>query len=81
MFDASSKRGNELSLNECLYSGPCLLPSLYDILIRFRIGKIGIVADIQQAFLNVEISNKHRDYLRFLWFSDINDLNTNNIKT
>ena len=53
VFDASSQRGNELSLNDCLYLGPCLLPSLYDILLRFRIGEIGMVSDIQQAFLNM----------------------------
>ena len=73
VFDASSKRRSEPSLNECLYSGPCLLPSLYDILLGFQIGKIAIVSDIQQAFLNVEIAKHHRDLLRFLWFKDFSN--------
>ena len=34
---------------------------------------IGIWADIKQAFLNVEMSNDHKDFLRFLWY-DTNDL-------
>ena len=50
VFDASVDVNNEPSLNEVLYSGPCMLPLLHDILIRFRIGKIGFVADVQQAF-------------------------------
>ena len=34
---------------------------------------IGILADIKQAFLNDEMSNDHKDFLRFLWY-DTNDL-------
>ena len=47
VFDALSKAfKDEPSSNECIYSCPCLLPSIYDILLRFRMGKIGIVSDI-----------------------------------
>ncbi len=63
VFDASCKV-NGPSRNECLYSGPNLL----DILIRFRLNTIAIMADIKQAFLNVAISPEHRDYLHFLWY-------------
>ena len=73
VFDASAKIRNELSLNDILYSGPGLLPYLYDILLRFRTGKIGLVGDIKQAFLQVEIAEEHRDFFRFLWFKDINE--------
>ena len=40
----------------------------YDFLVRFRMGNIAIVAEIQQTFLNVE---EHRNLLRFLWFREI----------
>ena len=73
VFDASAKLRNELSLNDILCSGPCLLPYLYDIFLRFRIGKIGLVGDIKQAFLQVEIAEEHRDFVGFLWFKDINE--------
>ena len=46
VFDASAHVSNEPSLNDVLYSGPCMLPLLHDISIRFRIGKIGVVADV-----------------------------------
>ena len=61
---------DEPSLNDLLYSGPCMLPFLYDILLRFRISKVGLIADIKQAFLNIGIADEHRDFLRFLWFSE-----------
>ena len=67
VFDASCKV-NGPSLNECLYSGPNLIAKIFDILMRFRLNTIGILADIRQAFLNIAISREHRDYVRFLWY-------------
>ena len=66
VFDASCKITGP-SLNECLYYGPNLLSKIFDVLFRFRLNKIGIVADIKKAFLNISISPEHRDFLRFLW--------------
>ena len=54
VYDASSKVKNEASLNDRLESGPCLLPLLFDILLRFRTGKIGLILDIKQAFLQLK---------------------------
>ena len=65
VFDASAHFDNEPSLSDVLYSGPCIFPLLNDILIRFQIGKIGIVADVQQAFLPIKIDENHRDFLQF----------------
>ena len=73
VFDASSKAKGERCLNGILYSGPCLLPYLYGILLRFPAGKFGLVANIKQAFLQIEITEEHRDLLSFLWFKNIND--------
>lgn len=67
VFDASCSR-NGVSLNQCLYAGPNLLANIFEILIRFRINEIAILADIKQAFLNVGIHKEHQDYLRFLWY-------------
>ena len=58
---------NGPSLNECLYLGPNLTSKVFDILLRFRFKKIAILADIKKAFLNVEVSKGHQDFLRFLW--------------
>ena len=70
VYDASA-RSNGPSLNDCLYVGPSLLPLLFDILLRFRLYRIALVADIEKAFLNISISEEDRDFLRFLWVNDI----------
>ena len=71
IFDAAVHVDNEPSLNDVLYSGLCMCPLLHDILIRFRIGKFGIVADVQQEFLIIEIDENHRHFLRFIWFDNV----------
>ena len=71
LFDASSKCSGELSLNDALYSGPNLLPLLFDKLIRFRVYKVAINADIEKAFLNVSMKSEQMNLLRFLWIGSI----------
>ena len=63
VFDDLAHSPNEPSINDVLYSGPCLLPLIFDILIRFRSGKIEIVADVKQAFHQTESVREHRGFL------------------
>ena len=62
VFDGSAHSSNEPSINDVLYCGPCLLPLIFDILIRFRTRKIRIVADVKQAFHQIETVKEHRDF-------------------
>ena len=73
VFDTSSKIGNTPSLNDCLQSSPYFLPLIFNILLRFRIGDVGLVADTKQAFLNIETEEKDRDLLRLLWVENISE--------
>ena len=77
VYDASS---NSPSLNDCLEKGPCLLPLLVDILIRFGAYKVAVVSDIKQAFLNISVNENERNFLRFLWFDDVTS-NSPNVVT
>ncbi|XP_046857876.1 uncharacterized protein LOC124451299 [Xenia sp. Carnegie-2017] len=71
VYDASSKEGKRgTSLNDCLHVGPPLTPLLFDILIRFRESRVALAGDIEKAFLNVEVDEADRNYLRFLWVRD-----------
>ena len=71
-FDASAHVNGELCLNDILDSGPCLIPLIFDILLRFRTGKIGLVTDMKQAFLQINIAEEHRDFLHFIWHQEFN---------
>ena len=65
VFDASCKGYNGVSLNECMHTGPNLLPNLVEILIRFRKWKIGLSADITKAFLQIVVQREDQDVHRF----------------
>lgn len=67
VFDASAVGYNGLSLNDCLNSGPSLIPNLVEILMRFRRWKVALTADITKAFLQIVVQREDRDVHRFLW--------------
>jgi hypothetical protein len=74
VYDASAKDlKSNTSLNDCLHIGPSLNPLLIDILLRFRVNRVALVADIEKAFLNVGVDKDDRDCLRFLWPDVPND--------
>lgn len=50
VFDAVSKLANERSLSDNLHIGPCYLPNLHNLLIRFCIGKIALVSAYNKRF-------------------------------
>ncbi|XP_066929877.1 uncharacterized protein [Clytia hemisphaerica] len=77
VFDASSSLDGP-ALNDCLHAGPSLTSSLFGTLLRFRAKKIGIIADLEKAFLQIRLNEKDRDYVRFLWIKNINDINFDN---
>ncbi|XP_035226675.1 uncharacterized protein LOC118199007 [Stegodyphus dumicola] len=71
VFDASSKTGNFKSLNECLETGPNLNPNVLDVILRFHEPEIPFCGDIEKALLMISIAENDRDYLRFLWFGNV----------
>ena len=43
VFYASAKTPEGPSLNDCMHAGPSLLPNLMDILLRFRLKRVGLI--------------------------------------
>ncbi|XP_060570619.1 uncharacterized protein LOC132728915 [Ruditapes philippinarum] len=54
-----------------------MVHDLCGILLRFRKHPIAIVADIERAFLQIELQRDQRDVTRFLWLKDIDNPMTN----
>ena len=72
VYDASCReKHNGTSLNDCLHVGPSLNPLLFDLLVSWRHHQIALVADIEKAFLNIEVHPDDRNCLRFLWVNDV----------
>ena len=72
VFDASCKsQSDDLSINDCLERGPNCIPLLFDVMVRFRVHTIALLADIEKAFFPIEIRPEDRDFLRFLWLDDV----------
>ena len=69
VFDASAKQPPHPALNDCLQTGPNFIELITDILLRFRAGSIGVIADIRKAFLQISLDPKERDFLRFFWLN------------
>ena len=61
VYDASAKATNGLSLNDCLYTGPKFGQNIMDILLRFRVHKVALSADIEKAFLMVPVAEEDRE--------------------
>ncbi|XP_073961562.1 uncharacterized protein isoform X2 [Choristoneura fumiferana] len=72
VYDASARLKDQQSLNECMYKGPCMLQDLTALLLNFRVYRIGIIADVEKAFLQVGLQEEDREVTRFLWIKDIN---------
>ena len=67
VFDASAKGFNNVSLNDCLQTGPNMIPDLPGVLLRFRRWKVALTADVTKAFLQIEVRHEDQDVHRFLW--------------
>ena len=73
VYDGSSSLG-EISLNDCLSRGPSLTNELIEMLMRFRTPDVVLTGDIAKAFLQIEVAEADRNYLRFLWYNQGGEL-------
>lgn len=69
VFDCAAEYQG-VSLNDALLQGPDMLNSLPGVLCRFRKGKVAFACDVEKMFYQFHVTPIHRDYLRFLWWTD-----------
>ena len=66
VLDGSATIDNGKSLNDNLFKGVTNWDS-WTLLHKFRLGPYALSADVEKAFLMIEVDEKDRDVLRFLW--------------
>ncbi|CAC5391495.1 unnamed protein product [Mytilus coruscus] len=72
VYDASAKSKEEnKTLNDCLHRESIMLQDLCGLLMRFRMNKIAVDADIEKEFLQIELQKNDRDAIRFFWLRNI----------
>ena len=71
VYDCFCKTATGVSLNDFLETGPPLQNDMLEILLRFRIHRIGLSADIEKAFHKIILHESDRNFIRFLWSSNI----------
>ena len=75
VFDCSAEVGGE-STNRNLSTGSDLTNQLIGGLIQLREEHVATMTDIETMFNQIKVAEKHRSFLRFLWWeeSDINEI-------
>ena len=65
VYDASA-RSTGPSLHDCFHTGPSFGQHIF-VLLRFHIHSVALAADIEKAFLMINVDERDCDVLRFLW--------------
>ena len=66
VFDSGAK-ANGISLNDALEKGPCLLNSVFDVLIGWREEKVAFAGEKAKMFNQIAVHPEDQMYHRFLW--------------
>ena len=78
IFDAGNRDARTgMSLNNLLHQGPCLLPEIPHVILRFRQNKWAFILDITKMFFVIRVPEEDQVFLRYVW----RDFDTNSPPT
>ncbi|CAD7006443.1 unnamed protein product [Ceratitis capitata] len=67
VFDASCRTSSQTSLNDILLVGPTIQQDLYMLLLRFRLYRFALTADVTKMYRQVLMNNNDCKYQYILW--------------
>lgn len=67
VFNGSAKSSNGVSLNDTQHIGPIVQDKLANIILRFRLFRIALVADVEKMFRQVMINPAQQKWQLILW--------------
>ena len=73
VFDASAKTSTGVSLNDTLLVGPTVHSSLIDVLLRFRLHRIALTADVSRMYQAIALTDTDKDLHHFVWRNALQD--------
>ena len=69
VFDGSAKSSSNISLNDILLVDPTVHSSLIGVLLRFRLHRITLTANMSKMYQAVELVDSHRYLHRFVYLT------------
>ena len=78
VFDASAKTSTGVLLNDTLLVGPTMHSSLVDVLLRFRLHRVALIADVliadvSKMYRAIALTQSDKDLHRFVWRRSLQD--------
>ncbi|XP_041451809.1 uncharacterized protein LOC121405256 [Drosophila obscura] len=67
VFDASSKTTTGWSLNDLLMVGPTIQRELFLSLVRFRVNRYALTADVSKMYRQVDVAVEDRNFQLIVW--------------
>ncbi|XP_046810810.1 uncharacterized protein LOC124420759 [Lucilia cuprina] len=74
VFDASAKTTNGKSLNDVMYTGPRLQKDIFDIILKWRLWRYVMMADVEKMYRQVRVAEEDQKYQHILWRKNNNEL-------
>lgn len=67
VFDASARSSNGRSLNDIMYTGPKLQKDIFDIMIKWRLWKYVVTADVEKMYRQIKVKANDQEYQYIVW--------------